>query len=147
MQVTLAATEQASRASVLRRAAPIACGCALAGAAVYLAGHDPYTGGYPACPMYTTTGLWCPACGLTRATYHLLHGQVGAALSANLFVPLVLAAIAAAWWGWLRSAWGFTAVRLTTGTGRFARIWLPLVLVLYGVLRNIPAAPFRSLAP
>ena len=34
-----------------------------------------------------------------------------------------------------------------TGTGRFARIWLPLVLVLYGVLRNLPAAPFRSLAP
>lgn len=146
--MTLAAAEQASRPSALRRAAPIACGCALAGAAVYLAGHDPSTNtGFPACPMYTTTGLWCPACGLTRATYHLLHGEVGAAISMNVFAPLVLAAIALAWWGWLRSAWGRPGVRFTIGTGRFAAIWLPVTLVLYGVLRNIPAAPFRSLAP
>ena len=32
------------------------------------AGHDPAEGGYPACPLYTLTGYWCPGCGLTRAT-------------------------------------------------------------------------------
>ncbi|MEZ5271186.1 MAG: hypothetical protein R2694_02600 [Ilumatobacteraceae bacterium] len=42
---------------------------------------------------------------------------------------------------------GAPGVRFTIGTGRFAAIWLPVTLVLYGVLRNIPAAPFRSLAP
>ena len=78
-----------------RRAAPIACGAALAASAAFLATHDPGAAGsrYPSCVFHQMTGLWCPGCGLTRGTYQLLHGHVGAALGYNVFTPLALVAI------------------------------------------------------
>src|SRR3954469_4662288 len=79
-----------SRSVRIAAVAPIATAClALAGLA-YTAGHDPNVSGsvFPACPFHAATGLWCPGCGMTRATYALLHGDLGAALSANVFLPL-----------------------------------------------------------
>ncbi len=37
------------------------------------------------CPFRLATGLPCPGCGLTRSWVHLLHGQVGEAMTANPF--------------------------------------------------------------
>ena len=42
----------------------------------------------PFCIFHEVTGLPCPACGTTRATLHLLHGQLMAAIATN---PLSLA--------------------------------------------------------
>jgi hypothetical protein len=49
------------------------------------------------CPFRLLTGWSCPACGSTRASWYLLHGDVGEAMQQN---PLVLPAILvlAAWW-------------------------------------------------
>ncbi|MDQ1395484.1 MAG: hypothetical protein QOG64_743, partial [Acidimicrobiaceae bacterium] len=30
---------------------------------------------YPPCPLHAITGLWCPACGATRAAHALLTGH------------------------------------------------------------------------
>ncbi len=144
MQVTL---ESAQRRIALSRLAPVACGCALAGAAAYVGVHDPAEGGYPACPLYTLTGYWCPGCGLTRATHHLLRAEFGAAFSANVFVLVTLGAIVGAWWMWLRAAWGRPPLRVPKRFGVLTAVVLPVALVAYGVLRNIPSAPFRALAP
>src|SRR6185503_13011425 len=88
-----------------RRVAPICCGGALVGAAAFVATHDPGAAGarYPGCIFHQMTGLWCPGCGLTRGTYELLHGHVGAALGYNLFTPLALAVIVVAWVVWVRT--------------------------------------------
>ena len=44
------------------------------------------------CPLYASTGLYCPACGATRATLSLLRGDVASAIRDNalLLVSLVL---------------------------------------------------------
>jgi hypothetical protein len=125
----------------------VLCGCALAVGALYVAANDPADSGsqFPACPFHTTTGLWCPGCGLTRGTHHLLNGNVGAALGMNVFTPLIIGTIAVLWWQWLRGAWGRAArpIRLPN----WAWVAIPALLVAFGVARNVPWGPVRWLAP
>jgi len=150
VQVTLDGAPQpaARRSSWVAKAAPVACGCALAAAAVYVALNDPADStAFPACPLYQTTGIWCAACGLTRGTHQLLNGNIGAALGSNLFVPVVLAAIVAGWWGWTRSAFGGRGISMKPRTVQVLATVVPLVAVVFTVLRNLPTAPFSSLAP
>ena len=137
------------RGGFARRAAPICCGAALVAGAGFLATHDPGAAGarYPGCLFHQTTGLWCPGCGLTRGTYQLLHGHVGAALSYNIFTPLALVAIAVAWLGWLRASRDMPPLRLPRHTGGFTSAALPVLMIAYGIARNIPLAPLRTLAP
>jgi len=67
--------------------------------------------GLPPCPLHSTTGLYCPGCGVTRASRALMHGDLGTALQMNavaiLLMPLMafvmIREIAA--WGWQRPEW------------------------------------------
>jgi len=101
---------------------------------------------YPRCLFHATTGLYCPGCGGLRGTHELLHGHWLAALRCNLlacgFTPLL---IALGLWEWRRRAQG------RAGVGLWSRPWffwlLVGVVVSFGVLRNIPIAPFTLLAP
>jgi hypothetical protein len=138
-----------ARGGLVRRAAPIACGAALAGAAAFIGTHDPGAVGsrFPPCAFHQLTGLWCPGCGLTRGTYQLLHGHVGAALSYNVFTPVALAVIVVVWVGWLRVSWGGGALQMPPRLGRLLAVIAPVLVIVYGVLRNIPVAPLRALAP
>jgi hypothetical protein len=128
-------------------AGPIACGCAMAAAAAYVAAVDPTASGthLPACPLYALTGLWCPGCGLTRATHAALRGHLGAAFGYNLFFPVFIAAIALAWFEWLRGSLRRRPLRLLTRLPLWAPLALGVVFIAYGVLRNIPA--LHVLAP
>jgi Protein of unknown function (DUF2752) len=146
MDLSLSAVQ---RGGFARRAAPICCGAALVAGAGFLATHDPGAAGarYPACVFHQMTGMWCPGCGLTRGTYQLLHGHVGSALSFNVFTPLAIVAIVAAWAVWLRMSWGRPPIRVPRGVTRWLAVALPTLILSYGVLRNIPIAPLRTLAP
>ncbi len=146
MELGLAASV---RDGFARRAAPIVGGSALAASAAFVATHDPGAAGsrYPGCVFRQMTGLWCPGCGLTRGTYELLHGHVGSALGYNIFTPLAVVAIVVAWMAWLRVSWGRPALRMPPRAGRWLVIALPVLIIVYGVLRNVPLAPFRALAP
>ena len=134
---------------LVRRTVPIACGAALAGAAAFIGTHDPGAAGsrFPPCAFHQVTGLWCPGCGLTRGTYQLLHGHVGSALSYNVFTPVALAAIVVVWVGWLRVSWGGPALHMPQRLVRPLAVIAPVVVIVYGVLRNVPMAPLRALAP
>lgn len=136
------------RGGIARRAAPICCGVAIATGAAFVATNDPAASGsmYPGCVFHQMTGLWCPGCGLTRGTYQLLHGHLGAALSYNIFTPVALLAIAVAWLAWLRTSWD-APIHWPRSTGRWMAVILPATVLGYGVLRNIPVAPLRALAP
>lgn len=102
---------------------------------------------FPPCIFRASTGLWCPGCGLTRGLHQLLNGHLGAALSYNAFIPLAVVAALLGWWSWLRTSWDRAPLSLPQWLMR-PLIWvLPIALVVYGVLRNIPAAPFDALAP
>ena len=135
--VTSPATS-AGRVARASLAAPIACGCCLIAGAAYVGVNDPADAAVALpCPFRTLTGWWCPGCGLTRATHHLVRGDLVQALRYHLFVVLVLAAIAAAWAGWLLTATGRSAGRALSPP-----TWFPVVaitaLVVFAVLRNLP---------
>jgi hypothetical protein len=137
--VSAVTTATASRAGLV---APLAlAGLVVAGLA-YIGLVDPASGrAFVPCPFHELTGWWCPGCGMTRGLHHLLQGDVAAALSSNVFLPLVIAVVAWAWLGW--------ASRRVPSIGRVVPGWVWFVLAgvaaAYGVLRNVPA--FAALAP
>ncbi|MGI8685771.1 MAG: DUF2752 domain-containing protein [Acidimicrobiales bacterium] len=47
------------------------------------------------CPLRTVMGIPCPLCGMTTASVAVLRGDLGAAVSANPFVFLLVASSAA----------------------------------------------------
>jgi hypothetical protein len=138
-----------NRGALGRRLAPIACGCVAAAAGVYVALNDPAAEGsrFPGCALRGLTGLWCPGCGLTRGVHSLFRGDVAGAVSSNVFTPIVVVLIVAGWWTWVRRSFG--AERRFALRHVPAWVWVVLagVVLTYGVLRNISAEPFASLAP
>ncbi len=137
----------AERLSLLSRASvvPLACAsCALATAA-YIVADDPGDGdrGLIPCPIRALTGQWCPGCGLTRATHHLFRGNVGQALSFNLFVPLVLVALVAMWAVWLSVVARRGVPRWVMSLGLRSYVAIGAALTAFTVIRNL--APFGVL--
>jgi Protein of unknown function (DUF2752) len=99
---------------------------------------------YPVCLFHRLTGLNCPGCGSLRALHELLHGHFAAALHFN---PLLILSLPFLGWGLARLAWlkskGETASFSVSSF--WAWIFLASVIV-FGVLRNLPVAPFNSFA-
>jgi Protein of unknown function (DUF2752) len=135
--------------SMAVRAAPVACGGFMVAAAAVVATNDPSAAGsrFPGCTFHAVTGLWCPGCGLTRGTHHLLHGDLLAAFSSNVFTPFALAAIISAWWVWTTRAFGRPCRNPVERWPRWAGPLLLVVVVVYGIARNVPVAGLRSLTP
>ena len=116
---------------------PLACGCGLAAAAVYVAAVDPTTGGaFLPCPFRSITGWWCPGCGLTRATHFLLNGDITTALRYHAFVIPVLLAITWSWASWLARSAGRPVPSRRLGTR--AAVSLAAFALLFALTRNLP---------
>jgi hypothetical protein len=137
-----------ARRRLLVRGSLMVGGAAVVVAGLYLVSVVPPTPDsfYPKCVSYRLTGTHCPGCGLTRAVYSLLHGDLLQAFAYNpLFVlisPYLLFAAGRSLWFWL---WGLPPGR-TLFPGRYA--WIIFgVMVAYWVLRNLPWYPFTLLAP
>ena len=125
---------------------------AAAGVASFAAGstvvayYDPSSTHMPVCPLLTVTGFACPGCGLTRGFHALFHGDVITALDFNMFVPV---------WGVI-FAWVAISLSLYAIRGRGLPMWptnprfmwaFMCVLLVFGVLRNVPVYPFTILYP
>ncbi len=101
---------------------------------------------FPVCPLLALTGFACPGCGLTRGFHSLFTGHIIPALDFNILLP-VWAAI----FGYL-----FISLLLFAFRGRGLPTWqtapkflwtFMIVLVTFGVLRNIPLWPLTILYP
>lgn len=122
-------------------AAPLACGCCLLAGTAYVTAVDPEAGvGFLPCPFRTLTGLWCPGCGLTRATHHLFRGDLGQALRFNLFVVLILGGLAVTWLVWTLHVAG-RPLRRITHVPNWAYAGAITVLAAFAVVRNLPFVP------
>lgn len=123
--------------------------CAAAAAcagAVYLFFHDPHSYPLP-CVFNLVTGLYCPGCGTGRASYSILHGRFVDAFCYNplmmILLPLIGLYIAARTVDWVITGGNHIDKKINM---KFLTGVLVVVLI-YGVLRNIPVFPFTLLAP
>jgi hypothetical protein len=108
---------------------------------------DPETSDlYPPCPFLALTGFYCPGCGTLRALHQLTRGHPLAALDLNplmmLLLPFIMYFLAS------HVMLALTGWPLRKFFVRPALIWALLgVVLVYWLLRNIPAYPFTLLAP
>lgn len=120
----------------------------LVGAAIVLLRvFDPATSGvFPPCPVRYLTGLYCPGCGSLRAMHALLHGELGRAWAMNplmiVMLPFIIYGLVSAGLLELRGR-GLPEVRLPANCIRAFSV----IVILYGVARNLPLYPFDLLAP
>ncbi|SDC35068.1 Protein of unknown function [Sanguibacter gelidistatuariae] len=115
----------------------MAVGAATAAATVVVAFVDPHRPGqFGICPTLWLTGWYCPGCGALRATFDLAHLDLAAAWAMNPLWVLAVPVVAVVWAAWLRRAWRGTSARPFPG---WLGVVLLVVLVLFGVLRNVPA--------
>jgi len=89
----------------------------------------------PKCLFHRWTGLYCPGCGVTRAVYSLLHGDLKSSLHNNLLLlPAGLLFV-------------LLVVKKDIALRRPVAIVIVAIILAFTVLRNIPCAPFTLLAP
>ena len=101
---------------------------------------------FPPCPLHATTGLWCPGCGATRASYLVLKGDVIGALHFNaLWVVLAPFALyqAVAFAG---EAFGVGGLRRVT-LNRPVTIGILASMAIFFVVRNLPIDVVEVLNP
>jgi hypothetical protein len=118
----------------------------VAGGAVLFLFDPAQYGFYPFCLFHRLTGLNCPGCGGLRALHQLAHGHLATAFRLNALVVLGLPI--GAWLGarWLR--------RRASGPpqpplgARPIWLWTILaVLMVFGILRNLPVPLLARLSP
>lgn len=97
---------------------------------------------YPTCQFYKLTHLHCPGCGSLRALHQLTHGHVTTAFHSN---PLLIVSIPML--AWL----GISKLRDRSASVLMIQsvvAWTILVIVIvFGILRNLPFAAFSWMAP
>jgi hypothetical protein len=101
---------------------------------------------FPVCPLYELTGFACPGCGLTRGFHALFHGDWSAAFGFNALLPV---------WG-VVIAYVSLSLVVYAIRGKGLPMWptnptflwsFMIVLLVFGVARNIPVFPFTLLFP
>ncbi len=100
----------------------------------------------PKCPLYLTTGIYCPGCGSQRATHHLLNFNFVGVLQQNILYIIGLLIL------------GYHLIIISLNS-IFEKniynylyhpktpIFLLIIIVIFWILRNIPYYPFNILAP
>jgi len=112
----------------------------LIGAAILFRFDPAAHGFYPFCVFYRTTGLLCPGCGSLRAFHHLLHGEL---LDAVRYNPLLVASCPLLIWLVARLVGIALGKEVKPILVKPKWLWAGLaVLVGFGILRNLPLAPF-----
>jgi hypothetical protein len=103
-------------------------------------------GFYPRCMFHQMTGLNCPGCGGLRAAHQLLHGHVWRAFALN---PLLLVLLPVLGWMLFSMAWRKAmGAALSHPFKHPGWLWALLALVVvFGIVRNLPLPAFQALAP
>lgn len=133
-----------SRALGVRLLAPLGTLAGVAAAFAYVGAVDPNEPGhYPVCPLLRFTGLYCPGCGGLRSAHAFVHGDFGAALSAN-----ALAVVGYGLFAVVMAVWLIRAVRAVPMRIAITPAWgwgMGALLALFTLVRNLPFG--SALAP
>ncbi len=99
---------------------------------------------FPSCPSRTLFGVLCPLCGGTRGAHALATGQLSQAVAFNAFLPVLVVLTAWSWLAWVGRSLGH---RILPAVPRWLWWSIGALWLAYGVLRNLPVAPFAAWAP
>tara|TARA_B110000037_G_scaffold223129_1_gene302524 strand:- start:18514 stop:18897 length:384 start_codon:yes stop_codon:yes gene_type:complete len=109
----------------------------LLGFAAFMLRETGGAGWMPGCVFRKTTGFDCPGCGMTRASYAALNGNLVAAFRYNpvgmVLLPLALFALSIEVAGWVRGKPLPFGIR----TGRWGATVLAVILIGWWILRNV----------
>ena len=102
---------------------------------------------FPRCPFNLLTGLYCPACGSTRAAHQLLHGNFKAAVKLNALFVLGVPALVIPSYRYLQQS-------IENGSFvpdfKMDPPWQKALIATafgFAFLRNLPFTPFKHLSP
>ena len=115
--------------------------------AIFLYLHSPQSIPFLSCLVYDLTGFYCPGCGAGRACYSILHGEWYQAFRYNPLLVILLPWITlylilwAGDWVWNKRH----------RIDRIVPFWfvfiLLMIVIIFGIVRNIPIYPFTLLQP
>ncbi len=109
-------------------------GLALATLALHV--RDPHQdGSWGLCPS-AAMGFYCPGCGGLRAVNDLTNGDVGAALSSNILVTLMIPVAMVLLGIWATDRWQGRSRHLSWHRLRPVVIGFVVVIAVFTVLRN-----------
>lgn len=101
---------------------------------------------FPECPLYFSTGIYCPGCGSQRATHQLLNFNVIGVLQQNVLYFICLLIL-----GYHLIVSGINTIFKKNMYNYIYHPKTPLVIlaiiIVFWILRNIPYYPFNLLAP
>ncbi|MBC8061979.1 MAG: DUF2752 domain-containing protein [Clostridiaceae bacterium] len=114
----------------------------------YLFLHNPVGNSiFPKCLILEYTGLYCPGCGSTRATYYLTHGNLLKAFGFNqLYIMLLPFMLYLYLLNFGIRINGKELLPMPKFNLRFCML-IAIVFIVFCILRNIPTYPFNMLAP
>jgi hypothetical protein len=140
--LTVSTTTLSSPASRLGPVAAVSA-TAVAAASLLFVVDPNQPGHYPTCPFLAITGWYCPGCGALRAVHDLLHGDLVSALARNPLAVVAVPYLFLAFATWVLRRLGYhppSSTQLPPWV-----IWAVLVVVVaFGVLRNLPGAAWLS---
>ena len=99
---------------------------------------------FPICPLFSLTGFACPGCGMTRAMHSLVHGDVYTAIDYNILSPIVFILLFVIFTSLSLKAIRGSGLAYRPPTLRVQSAIFIAVMV-FGIVRNIPAYPFTFL--
>jgi len=100
----------------------------------------------PKCPLYATTGIYCPGCGSQRATHELLHLNIKGVLKQNVLFLFALLLLIYHWTVCLINKFFNKNWKSILNHSKTPIIIL-IIIIIFWVLRNLPWKPFSLLAP
>jgi len=100
----------------------------------------------PKCPLYATTGIYCPGCGSQRATHDLLHLHFLQAAKQNILFIIGLALII-----YHYVVLGINKIFNKNWNSLLNHPRVPMIILIvvsvFWILRNLPMEPFKWLSP
>lgn len=113
----------------------------------YLTFVNPYKESFFSCKIYGLFHVYCPSCGMTRAFYNLIRGDVMQALNYNIFSILIF--VFCVYFIIIYFIYRITGKMKLHKFFYNYKLWIVIVsiLILFTIIRNINIYPLNLLAP
>ncbi len=105
-------------------------------------------GSFAVCPWLFLTGTQCPGCGILRSLNRMVGGDIEGALGYNVMWVIAVPIMIYSWVRWVLPAKFANFLPTIRPDRRLAAVLVFAgILVVFGVLRNLPWEPFTWLHP